>query len=373
MTNRPTPHNDSIATAELPASVATTTPSSTIFSYMEGIKGFTTGFDYLRFGLSLAVLVWHSYLFTHGLDQAYAIAEWGTGRLTYWILPMFFALSGFLITSSLTRTPSIKKFLWLRFIRIYPALTVEVILSALFLGLLSTTFTLRDYFADPIFFRYLLNILGWIHYELPGVFLDNPQPNIVNTSLWTVPFELECYIVLTVMALFGLRKWPGTFLLLFVLACAIKTGMNVFHPIAEGTPANVRGRHLVLFFLAGVLININRKKIPLSGVWALVCAVLGAACLYNYQFIYLAPFPIAYITVWLGLRRPQKIPVVMDGDYSYGIYLYAAPIQQAVWHFTSFGKTYAGNVILSLILVSIFAAFSWHAIEKPMLRFKKMF
>lgn len=63
----------------------------------------------------------------------------------------------------------------------------------------------------------------------------------------------------------------------------------------------------------------------------------------------------------------------MDGDYSYGIYLYAAPIQQAAWYFTDIGKTYLGNVALSLALVSIFATFSWHAIEKPMLRLKKLF
>ncbi|APW37492.1 hypothetical protein RD110_10065 [Rhodoferax koreense] len=340
---------------------------------MEGIKGFTTGFDYLRFGLSLAVLIWHSYLFTFGLSEALELATNWSGRITYWILPMFFALSGFLITSSLSRTPSIKKFLWLRFIRIYPALTVEVILSALILGLLATSFSIRQYFSDPAFYRYLLNILGWIHYELPGVFLENPLPNLVNTSLWTVPFELECYIALTLLALFGLRKWPGWFLVTFTLLCLIKTVVAIYIPITAGSSANVNGRHLVLFFIAGVLININREKIPFSGALAILSTLLGALFLYNYQFIYLAPFPVAYLTIWLGLQRPKRIPYVMDGDYSYGIYLYAAPIQQAVWHFTVFGKTYVGNVILSIILTSIFAVFSWHAIEKPMLRFKKMF
>jgi peptidoglycan/LPS O-acetylase OafA/YrhL len=366
----PSPH------VSLPEAIPVTAVGSTnqsVGSYMASIKGFTTGFDYLRFGLSISVLVWHSYLTVHGVDAALSIASRWSGYVTYWILPMFFALSGFLIASSLERTTSLTKFLWLRFIRIYPALTVEVILSALILGVLATTLSLREYFTHPVFYDYLLNVLGWIHYELPGVFTNNPLPKIVNTSLWTVPYELECYIVLTIAALLWVRKKPGLFLTIFVLLCIARTISTFYFGYGEPISANIRGRHLVLFFFAAVLLNLNKKHIPFDGRLALLATVISALTLFNYRYIFLATLPVAYLTVWLGLQRPKKIKYVMDGDYSYGIYLYAAPIQQAVWHFTDIGKSYAGNVVVSLCVVSLFAVFSWHAIEKPMLRFKKLF
>jgi peptidoglycan/LPS O-acetylase OafA/YrhL len=345
----------------------------TLQSQMDLSKGFTSGFNYLRFGLSLSVLVWHAFIITSGMAMAQFTASQWAGYITFWILPMFFALSGFLVASSLVRTPSIAKFLWLRFIRIYPALTVEVILSALVLGSLATTLPLKEYFTNPVFFKYLLNTFGWIHYELPGVFADNIFPNILNGSLWTVPFELECYAVLALMALFTLTKRPALFLNLFLFLCIAKVISTFFMASVGSVPANVNGRPLVAFFIAGVFIYLYRRNIPFNRYLALASFVAGCLLMYNYRYVFLASFPVAYFTVWLGLHRPKSIPIVMDGDYSYGIYLYAGPLQQAIWHWTSFGKTFSGNVVLSLILVSIFAAFSWHAIEKPMLRFKKLF
>jgi peptidoglycan/LPS O-acetylase OafA/YrhL len=347
--------------------------SQSIDAYTSSIKGFTSGFDYLRFLLSLSVLIWHSYVVVVGLSPALGVAKEWSGYITWWILPMFFSLSGFLVAASLNRTPTIRKFLWLRLIRIYPALTVEVLLSAFILGALITTVPLKQYFLDPLFFQYLLNTIGWIHYELPGVFTDNPFSNIVNTSLSTVPAELKCYILIASLAFLTLTKKPRLLLSLFVAATIVVTMASFVVEFPGRFPANARSPHLVSFFIAGVLINLCKAFIPFSKglFWASV--LFGALFLYSDHYIFLASLPVAYVTVWLGLQQPKKIPVVMDGDYSYGIYLYAAPIQQAVWHWTEFGRTYAGNIILSIFFVSIFSVFSWHIIEKPMLKYKKYF
>jgi len=344
-----------------------------IHEVMLETKGFSSGFDYLRLGLSTAVLFWHSYLTAYGLVAANNIAAQGVGYLTYWILPMFFSLSGFLVASSLERTPTIRKFLWLRVIRIYPALTVEVILSALILGLLATTYKAKDYIADPEFHRYFLNVIGYIHYNLPGVFENNPYQKIVNGSLWTVPYELECYIALALLAIIGLRKYPRAFLLIFLMITLGKTLSNIIFGYAQNSASNVSGRQLVAFFVGGVLINLNRAIIPMSGLLGLVSFIIGGCLLYSSELVYMAIFPVAYVVVWLGLQRPRKIPIVMGGDYSYGIYLYAGPIQQSAAYWTDIGKTYAGNVALAVVGVSIFSIFSWHTIEKPLLRFKKAF
>ena len=115
---------------------------------MERGGGFTTGFDYLRIGLALAVLVWHSFILSAGSGALYRAAWGGSFRfLLAIILPMFFALSGFLVAGSLERT-RVPQFVVLRALRLVPALAVEVTLSALILGAVFTTLPLGQYFTE---------------------------------------------------------------------------------------------------------------------------------------------------------------------------------------------------------------------------------
>ena len=114
----------------------------TILGQMEKGSGFTAGFDYVRTALALAVLVWHSYILSAGSAALYRAAWSGPFRfLLAIILPMFFALSGFLVAGSLERTRA-HQFVVLRALRLIPALAVEVTLSALILGAFFTTLPL---------------------------------------------------------------------------------------------------------------------------------------------------------------------------------------------------------------------------------------
>ncbi len=109
----------------------------------------TAGFDYLRIGLALAVLVWHGLIISTGSAAEYQALWSGPLRfLLAAILPMFFALSGFLVAGSLART-RLHQFVTLRALRLVPALAFEVMLSALILGPLFTTLPLRDYLTNP--------------------------------------------------------------------------------------------------------------------------------------------------------------------------------------------------------------------------------
>ena len=152
----------------------------TIGQRLTATRGRTTGFDYLRAGLSISVIAFHSVLTSYG--EAHTRMVWNG----WWrpfiavILPAFFALSGFLVSASLVRSKTIQEFLTLRVVRLVPALFFEVTISALILGPLLTVFTLRDYFTSRLFRAYWLNIVGYIHFQLPGLFLDNPDPNMVN-------------------------------------------------------------------------------------------------------------------------------------------------------------------------------------------------
>ena len=142
------------------------------------------GFDYMRIVLAATIIGLHSLNVTLGLGQALQVQS--TLRIgVAMILALFFALSGFLVTASLLRCKSLISFLGLRLLRIGPALAVETTLSAIIIGSLFTELPLAQYFADPKFHAYFLNIIGDIQYELPGVFLNNPLPKLVNCQLWT--------------------------------------------------------------------------------------------------------------------------------------------------------------------------------------------
>ena len=181
-------------------------------------------------------MLYHTVGVSYGVEAQIA-ADLGRWRpvLTSFV-PMFFALSGFLVAGSLERSKTLGVFLGLRALRIAPALVCEVLLSALILGPALTLLPLHDYFSDPQFYQYFLNIFGDIHYQLPGLFLSNPLPQTVNGQLWTVPFELGCYIFLTALAILGVfrnRKLLLFCMVAFYMAEIAKMFFVMMYPVGE--------------------------------------------------------------------------------------------------------------------------------------------
>ncbi|WP_422838113.1 acyltransferase family protein [Aquabacterium sp.] len=348
--------------------------SGTIEERYLAVKQRPTGFDYMRLLLSIAVVAIHSVAVSQGLAAENAYWNSPMGWLLRQVLPMFFALSGFLVAGSLYRVPSVPRFLGLRAIRIYPALTVEVVLSAFVIGPLLTSYALGDYFADPRFMSYLWNMLGHIHFILPGVFEQNAYPALVNLQLWTVPYELYCYLVIAALAYAGIaRRWQ--------LAVVAPIALTIVYAVGRAASKNwdwtpgyntVPGWLLVASFLYGVTLYILRGRIPYSGRVFVVCAVgsIGAACWFDYG-VYVLPFFASYCTVYVGLWNPRKTGFLKGADYSYGIFLYGFVVQQTVAQV--FGAGYAAwfNFSVSMPFIVLFAALSWHFVEKPALNLRK--
>jgi peptidoglycan/LPS O-acetylase OafA/YrhL len=335
------------------------------------VKGHSSGFDYLRLGLALSVLVWHSYSASYGFGGTQHAFQ-RMGFIVAMILPAFFALSGLLVASSMLRIQNLKIFLGLRVLRIFPALCVEVILSAFILGPTLTTAPLPAYFTDRSFFSYMLNLIGWPHYLLFGVFASNPW-SAVNASLWTIPFELECYILISVLAVIGLFKRPNLAPLYFALCTAAIWFYNFLDGFPDFTQLlRVDGRVLVLCFLAGVLIFLCKSRIPYSGWFAALSFVISLLLIAHSGSSYFAPFFVAYFVAYIGLQNFRRTALVDTGDYSYGIYLYAWPMQQTAIILLGIYNNWASNVVTALIMCVSLAMFSWHFVEKPVLRLKRM-
>jgi peptidoglycan/LPS O-acetylase OafA/YrhL len=333
------------------------------------------GFDYLRLSLAILVVGSHFTALTFGAQfqkEFWLMEFWGFRLLRPFlavVLPMFFALSGFLIAASLFRCKTLISFYGLRILRIVPALAVEITLSALILGPLVTNLSLASYFNDPLFWSYFLNIIGDIHFLLPGVFLDNTFPKIVNGQLWTIPWELWCYILVGIMsiALVLRSRWILLGLVLGVNAYFFVWGKGVYGP----EPA-VNGVVLVACFLAGVVLFAFKDKVAHDWKILVACTLASFVLLLKWDGEYLAAFPIAYMTVHLGLLDPPRSRLLFSGDYSYGMYLYGFPLQQTMINLNHFtGVWYYVVAISTYPLIVATAVISWWLIENRALSLKR--
>lgn len=326
------------------------------------------GFDYMRIALAAAIICLHGANVTLGLDRAMEVV--GHFRMVNaMLLAFFFALSGFLVTASLLRCKSLISFVGLRVLRIVPALVVETTLSAVIIGPLCTALPLGDYFADAKFHAYFLNIVGDIHFELPGVFLHNPSAGLVNAQLWTVPYELWCYAILALLAAITVCFNRVLYLGFLVLTQVGLVCYDIDH--SDQLFIHLRPHLLVFCFLLGVGFYLWRDKVPFNRATCLFAFLLCAAGLAGGRGDAMFAAPAAYVACYLGLMNPPRSWIVSSGDYSYGMYLYGFVIQQCVA--AAFGpsmQSWPLNVLISLPVAFGVAVASWHLVEKhaPRLR-----
>lgn len=332
-------------------------------------RGAGPGFDALRIVLALWILVFHAIQNAHGKSYVDYIPD-AAYPFVLALLPMFFGLSGFLVTGSAIRTRSVQVFLTYRGLRIFPALTVEVTLSALLLGPLLTTLPLSQYFSDRQFFEYFGNIVSIIRYTLPGVFADNPVPDIVNVSLWTLRPEFYCYLFMAGLIVSGIVYHRVWYSILFVSATVVLALMNA--QSGFGNPTTTFPWHVILYyFFVGIAAFHWKDRIPLHfGLFA-ASVTLAYFMLPTPGLTYIAAFPLTYALIYLGMVKVPRIPLLQNGDYSYGIYLFHFPIQQSLVQLFPSLREWWLLLPVAACLTILFAAGSWHWIEKPSLRLKR--
>jgi peptidoglycan/LPS O-acetylase OafA/YrhL len=214
--------------------------------------------------------------------------------------------------------------------------------------------------------------LGIIHYSLPGVFTTNPLPNVVNEQLWTVQFELQCYVILSLLAFLGVfRRRYTMFFFSIVLQIALLAQAIILahgHFRLHMGPAN--GSSLVMVFLSGVTLYALRERIILN-VWlfltTLAVTLIGLCVPFGEYFI---SYPVAYLTIYIGFLNPKANFLHKLGDLSYGIYLYGFPLQQLTACLT-WARHWYISFPISLALSILIAAISWNFVEKPALALKR--
>jgi peptidoglycan/LPS O-acetylase OafA/YrhL len=291
---------------------------------------------------------------------------------------IFFVLSGYLVTLSWQRSSGIGSFLWKRTRRIYPALIVCVLICVVVIGPLLTSLDAAAYFTHSQTRDYLRTASAWrIHYVLPAVFANNPVPNAVNGSLWSLPYEIRCYLALM---LIGVLPFALRFKVLAV-AVVLATMLLLRESSPPASPFDHRFGldyymvKLGLFFAIGASYACWQHRVrPVWWVGLIATGLtlwLPDSSLRN--LLWILSFSTLTLGVALDMSWLPKLPAKM-GDWSYGLYLYAFPLQQVLALFAvqqTFG--FVGYVVLSTLCSLLAAALSWFLIEKPALSLEWQF
>lgn len=331
-------------------------------------EGRDNNLNLIRAFAATAVLVSHAYPIALGPDAEEPL-EALTGRsLGALSVFAFFTISGFLISMSFIRSSSWQGFLVARFLRLLPGLVVSLLLVAFLLGPLVTTLSLGAYFSDPQTYGFLIRntTLVFLQYQLPGVFETQPYPS-VEGSIWTLIYEVACYMGVFVLGIIGMLKSKTWMALGFVVYLGVWLLIEIY-----GTTIPRLGpmQNLSLPFAMGMAFYIWRDKLPLSIIGVIVLAVLAWALKGTVFYDLGLTLALSYAVFWLAyipggiLRAYNRL-----GDYSYGIYIYAFPLQGfAVWWLGT--QTPLLNMLISFPLTLLLSVLSWHLVEEPAMRLK---
>ncbi|AJX70893.1 acyltransferase family protein [Burkholderia pseudomallei] len=272
----------------------------------------------------------------------------------------FFLLSGLVVTNSLLSDLELRRFMCARIARIFPALMIVLVLSAFLLGPLVTRLPLSQYLSDPATSNYVYkNAILRSEYRLPGVFDHAPQTG-VNGSIWTIPLEFFCYLVLATIAAFGLARKR-------VLFSAVAAGLGLTAMLKPDVSTIMRvpmeSSAMMAFFAIGALSAAWKDKVSIN-LGVIIGLAIGA---YLFRRTPMLPYFLC-LTIFAAVIWISTLPAVVNfrlpGDFSYGVYLVGWPAQQVVHAaFPTMGAL--GNWALSVPIAIGFGALSWFIVEKP--------
>jgi len=325
--------------------------------------GRRNNFNLIRMVAASGVLVSHAFPITLGPEAVQPLERWLGGiTLGTVCVIIFFALSGFFITKSFDQGRDWRRFLIARAYRLFPALAGVLCLTVLVAGLVLTRADAASFWrAAPGYVLRHLTLVDPV-YSLPGTFFGNPYGPPINGSLWTLFYEVLCYAGVFVAGITGqLRRGAPTVAALLALAA-----LSVADEMSDlpGRVSNIAD--LAWPFALGGAIYLWRDRIPLSPLIVAALAALAALAQGTAAFPMLLTLALSYGAFWIGFAQWRALLGYNRlGDYSYGTYIFAFPIQQ-ILAATGVADPWT-NMALALPATCACAVLSWHLIEAPAL------
>lgn len=321
-------------------------------------------FNLLRFCAAVAVVLAHSfalYDLRDSLDAVWIAFGTGMGDLA---VNVFFVASGFLIARSWLSRRAIVPFVWARCVRIFPALWVSTILLVLLAGAFFSPLGFQRFIALPTTLEYVAHNATM----LPTIGAEMNLPSAIgywegafNTPLWTLPHEIQMYAFAALLGLFGAlgRGW---------VVSSIAAGSFALWVAADAGLVDGSSRFRLMFhFFAGAwvlhhasLIDLRRSLWPCAGLLFLAVLLID----HDYRE-YLLGIGTPFVVFWFAYVPQGRIRLFNKvGDYSYGTYIWAYPIQVALFYYLGDRLGVWGHVAASLGATLAVALASWHLLER---------
>lgn len=295
-------------------------------------------------------------------------------------VPIFFVISGFLISASWERSSSILSYFENRALRIYPALWVCLLISIISAYIV---YPFNATHAD--FFKWIIAQISFGQFYNPE-FLRGYGVGTLNGSLWTIPVELQFYLILPFLFYcFNKVKWNIYIVLPFVVFLMF---INQIHLTLRERDFNIYIKlfgvtilpHLYMFMI-GIILQKNIlfvSKFLANKVlaWLMIYAIsvlLSYHFGYNYSGNYTNPFLailISLLTISFAYSNTDFFGnLLKENDISYGIYIYHMVFVNFLLHINYLSPIY--NFFLMILLTILMAFASWRIIEKPALKLKR--
>lgn len=330
----------------------------------------TNTFNAVRLAAAAAVVVSHSFALFYGDIVGEPLSAATPYTLGQHAVNVFFVLSGVMVSRSWALNPDLWRFALARALRIYPALFVCGLVTAFGLGLLCTRAASGAYLTDLDTLFYPLKALLWFNQAgLDEVFQAGTKPGAVNASLWTIKYEIAAYLLFMAAAWIGLVRRPA-----FAAAAVLATTLFVvgldLSGLGESRPGLVPPGRFFLSFALGIAAYAFRDRLALR--WDVAAGLVVLAFLSRGTVLDKPAFILltGYAALVAGARVIPGLSVWTGRtDLSYGLYLYAWPVQQLLLHHWP-AMSLSLHIALSLALSLGFAALSWPMVERPALALK---
>jgi peptidoglycan/LPS O-acetylase OafA/YrhL len=336
-----------------------------------------TGFAWLRMIGALIVVIDHSAPLTDASRLTVFPTSWNLSP-GYIALMGFFAMSGYQISDSWRQDPCWWRFSAKRVLRLWPPLLLVVLVTALVIGPLVSTFTLSEYFATRGTWGYIVHNAGLytLQHRLPGVFDNNPWPWSVNGAIWTLPMELTGYLLVLGFGAAGLFRrapWLTIALMLTLIGLDRRCEASIGNPGHGGSFLQMSIGSMAAFLVAfsiGMVLHTYRDEIPLSPFVAWSLVGLQIAVHTTKAGAFTLPFMAGYGALVLAFHWPARLEGYDSWVFgSYGLYVWAFPIQQLL--IMAGADTQWLLTVTALPLTYLCGWLSWRYIEAPTLLLRR--
>lgn len=343
--------------------------------------------DFIRFFLAILVIFCHCHILYYGTEETVEpLWVFSHGQMSIGTLAVnfFFVISGFLIYQSWKNSSSVGSYLKKRFLRIYPAFIVLCLLCVFLIGPFATADFFRptgywhEYYERINVWRMLRNLLFLKEVEVPWCFTNLPIANVMNGSLWTIGYEFMCYLLVAILGSLKLFRFKTITLGIFLVALFVYALQEYFHiylnnwlDLSLAGKPDYYPRFLVYFF-SGILFYQHRELIPrVRSLFFLSIFICILSAYYFKGLMFTLPTFGAYVVFYIAFSLHFRMyRWARFGDFSYGIYLYAWPVQQMLLLYFEPSMN-VWNLFSLATLISVFlAALSWNLVEKPALSLK---